>query len=276
MSITTNERQSAARSRASAPALSSATIAMMLADARLPVGGHVHSAGLEPALAGGMPATSVPAYMLGRARTITLVEAGAAVVARHVALCGEATLPAGLMFPSDPISTSSMRDLTVPASTSQLVHALARVDRAWSARTPSRAVREVSRSLARGYQRLAGSLWAEHPAVVACGVVRPGPTLSRPVLLGVIAAAAGLDARTLVRLVVYDDAQTVAAAMLKLEPLDPATPPRWVLAACAAAEEFVDELAILTSPDAIPALGAPESEGWAEAHSRSTQRLFRA
>ena len=70
-------------------ALSSATIGMMLADARLPVGGHVHSGGLEPALAGGMPPSQVPGYMRGRARTVTLVEAGTAVVARHVALNAE-------------------------------------------------------------------------------------------------------------------------------------------------------------------------------------------
>ncbi|MBX0300418.1 urease accessory protein [Cryobacterium sp. 1639] len=240
----------------SAP-LSSATISMMLADARLPVGGHVHSAGLEPALSGGMPAAQVPGYMLGRVRTVTLVEAGTAVVARHVAVQGTGQGVFGA---------------------AQLAVALATVDRAWAARTPSRAVRDVSRSLARGYQRLAGTLWAEHPAVVASalGSTPPGPTLSRPVLLGVIAAAAGLDAESLVRLVVYDDAQTIAAAMLKLEPLDPAIPPGWVLAACAAAEEFVTDLAALTSADAIPAWGAPESEGWAEAHSRTTQRLFRA
>jgi urease accessory protein len=233
---------------------------MMLADARLPVGGHVHSAGLEPALVGGMTPSQVPAYMLGRARTVTLVEAGTAVVARHVALQGAGQHVLGADSPE------------------QLALALARVDRAWAARTPSRAVREVSRSLARGYQRLASTLWATHPAVIASGLAstQSSPTLSRPVLLGVIASAAGLNAEDLVRLVVYDDAQTIAAAMLKLEPLDPATPPGWVLAACAAAEEFVTDLAALTSADAIPALGAPESEGWAEAHSRTTQRLFRA
>ncbi|WEO78755.1 urease accessory UreF family protein [Cryobacterium sp. SO2] len=242
------------------PPLSSATISMMLADARLPVGGHVHSAGLEPALAGGMSAAQVPAYMLGRARTVTLVEAGTAVVARHLALQAAAPQDRG------------------GKSTQQLVLALARVDRAWAARTPSRAVRDVSRSLARGYQRLGGRLWAQHPAVIAAGLMSTlsSPDLSRPVLLGVIAAAAGLNAESLVRLVVYDDAQTIAAALLKLEPLDPAIPPAWVLAACAAAEEFVPDLAALTSADAIPAWGAPESEGWAEAHSRTTQRLFRA
>jgi urease accessory protein len=240
---------------APAAVLSSATIGMMLADARLPVGGHVHSAGLEPALVGGLLPAQVPEYMLGRACTLTLVEAGVAVVARHLAV--QAIGPDAF------------------GSVQQLANSLGVVDRAWAARTPSRAVRDVSRSLARGYQRLAGRLWAEHPAVVAASLPASSP-LSRPVVLGVIAAAAGLDAESLVRLVIYDDAQTIAAAMLKLEPLDPAIPPGWVLAACAAAEPFVTDLATLTSADAIPAWGAPESEGWAEAHSRTTQRLFRA
>jgi urease accessory protein len=95
-------------------------------------------------------------------------------------------------------------------------------------------------------------------------------------VLGAIAAAADLDAENLVRLVVYDDAQTVAAAVLKLEPLDPAVPAGWVMDACAAVEHLVPLIAALTSPDAIPASGAPQTEEWAEAHSLTTKRLFRA
>jgi urease accessory protein len=228
---------------------SPAAVAMMLADARLPVGGHVHSAGLEPALRAGMPASDVPDYLIGRAGTTSLVEAGTAVVARHAALAA------------------------APDSRA-LQSRLADIERAWAARTPSRTLREVSRALARGYVRFARTLWAQHPGVAACGSLPGG--VARPVILGVIAAAAGIDAAALVRLVVYDDAQSVAAAMLKLEPLDPATPAGWVLTACAAAEPSVDRLAALTSPDAIPASGAPQSEEWAEVHSRTTQRLFRA
>ena len=66
--------------------LPSATVAMLLADARLPSGGHAHSAGLEPALLGGLAAADVPAALTARARTTSLVEAGTAVVARHLAL----------------------------------------------------------------------------------------------------------------------------------------------------------------------------------------------
>jgi urease accessory protein len=219
---------------------------MMLADARLPVGGHVHSAGLEPALVEGrMPPARVHDYMLGRASTVSLVEAATAVVARHSVLSVRAPL--------------------------------AGVEAAWSARTPSRALREVSRSLGRGYLRLALSLWPGHPAIEACVASAPfSVPFSRPVVLGAIAAAAGLDAVSLVRLVIYDDAQTVGSALLKLDPIDPAITTGWVMKACASVEDFVPALAALTSPEAIPAFGAPQSEVWAEAHSLSTKRLFRA
>jgi urease accessory protein len=233
---------------ARAGSLSPVTLVMMLADARLPVGGHVHSAGLEPALAAGMPANRVFDYLVGRAHSVSLVEAGTAVVARHVALA------------------TTVDD--------QVAAELAMVEAAWAARTPSRALREVSRSLARGYLRLGSRLWPGTSGIKACSA--SSAPFSRPVVLGAIAAAANLDAENLVRLVVYDDAQTVAAALLKLDPLDPAVPAGWVMDACAAVEHLVPLISALTSPDAIPASGAPQTEEWAEAHSLTTKRLFRA
>jgi urease accessory protein len=230
--------------------LSTTTLVMMLADARLPVGGHVHSAGLEPALAAGMPPDRVRDYMLGRASTVSLVEAGTAVVALHAARGAGVT--AGLLD----------------------------VEAAWSSRTPSSALREVSRSLGRGYLRLGLRLWPGSQGLEACAASGSGSgagrAFSRPVVLGAIAAAANLDAQSLVRLVIYDDAQTVAAALLKLDPLDPALPPSWVLEACESVDHLVPLIAALTSPAAIPAVGAPQSEEWAEAHSLTTKRLFRA
>jgi len=218
----------------------SATIAMLLADARLPTGGHAHSAGVEPALLGGMPASDVPALIRGRAVTSSLVDAGTAVVARH-------------LFATD-----------VPVDA---------VVAAWAARTPSAALRESSRLLGRGYLRLARNVWAGHPAVVRCAELDAPP---RPVVLGAIACAAGLDAEGLARLAIYDDAQSAAAALLKLEPTDPAVPVTWVLDACAAAEPHLAAVAALTDPAGIPSDGAPQSEGWAEAHAQLTRRLFRA
>ncbi|SKC48976.1 urease accessory protein UreF [Krasilnikoviella flava] len=243
-----------------------ATVALLLADARLPGGGHAHSASLEPALRGGMAPADVPAWMVGRATTVSLVEAGTAVVtARLLAGAGPVTA-ADAGGPDDRVDG---------------------VVRAWAARTPSPALREASRLLGRGYLRVARTLWpgsaavrvvARHDAAArrAPGAPHGTGTPPRAVVLGAICAAAGMPPADVVRLTVYDDAQTAASALLKLEPLDPLAPARWVLDACAAAEEHVLRVAACATPEDIPASGAPLTEGWAEAHAHETQRLFRA
>lgn len=216
--------------------VASTTIAMLLADSRLPAGAHVSSGALEAALRDGLDPAATGDYLSGRMATIVPVEAGTAAVARHLARHGG--------------------DLD-------------RLHREWAARTPSRAQREVTLALGDGLRRLAAGLWPT--AVPPAGARRP-----RPIVLGLIAAAAGLDAEDLVRLVAYDDAQTVAAALLKLEPGDPREATALVLAACAHLEPRVAELAALTDPACIPCAGAPLIDGWAEAQSQLPRRLFRA
>lgn len=223
--------------------LASATVALLLADGRLPSGGHAHSAGMEPALVGGLPRADIPAFLLGRARTTTLVEAGTAIVARHRFLI----------------------DGSVAGATEVVT--------AWAARTPSPALRDAARLLGRGYLRLASRTWPDDSALRVCAELTRPP---RAVVLGAIGAATLMDPHDLVRLVIYDEVQSAASAVLKLDPLDPAVPVRWVLDTCAALEPEVERLASLTTPDAIPASGAPQAEGWAEAHALLTQRLFRA
>jgi urease accessory protein len=228
------------------------SVALLLADARLPSGGHAHSASLEPALLGGMPTGDVPAWIVGRATTVSLVEAGTAVVTARLLAGGAGG------GPSDGFG-------------------LADVVRAWAARTPAPALRDAARLLGRGYLRLARTLWADAPAVRALVAHDAGHgPLPRAVVLGAVAAATGLPAADTVRLTVYDDAQTAASALLKLEPLDPVTPARWVLEACAAAEQHVLRVAACTTPEDIPASGSPQTEGWAQAHALLSQRLFRA
>ena len=89
-------------------------------------------------------------------------------------------------------------------------------------------------------------------------------------------ALAGLSAEQLIRLIGYDDAQTVAAAALKLEPFDPVQAVSWVMAAEPAIERMVGDLAGLTDVDQLPAFGAPQIEQWAQIHATTSQRLFRA
>ncbi|HEY5117416.1 MAG TPA: urease accessory UreF family protein, partial [Nakamurella sp.] len=186
--------------------MSAEVMMMMLADARLPTGAHTQSAGLEPALRAGLPPSEVPAYIRARLRTVTAVEAGAAVLAR--ARTVDAATDPGLDLPA----------------------ALAEIDAAWRARTVSPALRETSVLLGRGYVRLVGRLWPGTAAARALAAIgRPG----RAVVLGVTAALAGLSGAQLVRLIGYDEAQTVAAATLKLAPLDPAVATGWAMSATA-------------------------------------------
>ncbi|WP_353808946.1 urease accessory protein UreF [Agromyces sp. SYSU T00194] len=223
------------------PQLAPSTAAMLLADARLPSGGHAHSAGVEPALVAGLAPADLPALLRSRAATTALVEAGTAVVARHVRLADG--------------------DLDA-------------VEAAWAARTPSRAQRDAARVLARGYLRVGGELLPGDAVIAAWRERRTPPP--RPSVLGVIAAGLELPPMELARLVVYEDLQAAAAAVLKLEPRDPLDLVSLVVERCAAVEPDLAAIAEITAPAQIPAPSAPQSEAWAEAHARSTRRLFRA
>jgi len=213
-------------------------LALLLADARLPAAGHTQSAGLEPALAHGLDPAEVPAYCRSRLATVARTEAATAVVARHQALAGRS---------------------------------LDGVEAAWAARTPSDAMRSTARMLGRGLLRLARRTW---PAAVAGWP--PAARPPRAVVLGAIAAEAGLPALELARVVAYDDVQTVLAAALKLLPLDPADATAWCVGLLPHVDRLAHEVAAMSSPDEIPATGSPLIEGWAQAHARASRRLFSA
>ena len=215
------------------------TIGLLLADARLPSGGHAQSSGVEPALLGGMPIRDVPAFLRARARTTSLVDAGTAVLTRHAVLdC----------LPAAPIV------------------------RAWAARTPSRAIRDASKDLGRGLLRLAATIWPE----VRSSLADVDDSPPRPLVVGAIAAHAGMDAESLVRLTVYDDMACAVAALLKLEPGDPADGVAMVLDACSSVEPQIMAVSRITRAHQIPAASAPQAEAWSEAHAQTTRRLFRA
>ncbi|HKP07768.1 MAG TPA: urease accessory UreF family protein, partial [Microbacterium sp.] len=148
------------------------------------------------------------------------------------------------------------------------------VEAAWAARTPSKAQREAARLLARGYLRVGGTLLPDDE-VIAAWRQRPAPP-PRPCVLGVIAAGLDVTPLELARLVVYEDMQAAAAAVLKLEPRDPLELVSLVAEVCGGVEDRLAAIAAITDPADIPALTAPQSEAWAEAHARSTRRLFRA
>jgi urease accessory protein len=203
------------------------SLALLLADARLPAAGHTQSAQLEPALAHGLDptelATGLPAYCRTRLATVVRTEAATAVVARH------------------------------------------------HARTPSDAMRDTARLLGRGLLRLARRTW---PAAAAHWEAPDRPP--RAVVLGAIAADTGLGARELAAVVAYDDVQTVLAAALKLLPLDPADATAWCVGLLPDVDRLADVVSTLTATTDIPATGSPQIEAWAQAHARTTRRLFSA
>ena len=239
--------------------MSAEVMVMLLADARLPTGAHTQSAGLEAALRAGMPPADVPSYIRARLLTVTAVEAGAAVVARH------RTLDAAARTGGD----QAAADLAV----ADLASALSEVDAAWVARTVSPALRETSVLLGRGYLRLISRLWPGSAGASAVAAIRrPG----RAVAVGVAAALAGLTAAQLVRLVAYDDVQTVAAATLKIEPLDPVVATGWVVAAADEIERMVGDLARLTARADPGVRCARRSSSGPRSMPSTSQRLFRA
>jgi urease accessory protein len=214
-------------------------LALLLADGRLPTGAHTQSAGVEPALRHGMRVEDVPAYLRVRLATVTEVEAATAVVAGRLWTRG-------------------------------VVEALGEVDAAWRVRTLSDALREAADLLGRSYLRTAAAVWDLGPFASA-----PGPWC-RAVVLGVVAAAAGLDAEQTARLVGYEDVQTVVAAALKLAPFDPSLGVRWAADAAVAVEAMVVRVAHARTTDDIPAHSAPLVEEWGQRHRTSERRLFRA
>jgi len=213
---------------------------MLLGDARLPVAGHTQSAGLEGAVQHGLTGAEVPLYIATRLASTVRVEAGTAVVALRYLSHG---------LPLEPVMS------------------------AWAARTPSAALRRTSRAQARALNRLSGRLWPDADPVARAAELSGVP---RPVALAAAAAAVGLNPLSLARLVGYDDVQTVAAAALKLLPLDPAVATGWVHDALPVVATMAMAASRLTEPAAIPATAAPQIEVWAEAHARSNRRLFSA
>jgi urease accessory protein len=221
--------------------MSAEYLSLLLADGRLPTGAHTQSAGLEPALNHGLRLDQVPDYLTARLTTVTEVEAAAAVVARQ----------------------RWLTDPTVPAITE--------VDRAWRVRTASAALRDASDLLGRSYLRLASTVWPR-----LAPLARDRVSWCRPVVIGATAAEAGLDEEETARLIGFEEVQTVIAAAVKLQPFDPAVAVAWAVAAGREVEAMVTRVAHLRLTDEIPAYAAPQIEHWAELHTRTERRLFRA
>lgn len=222
--------------------------ALLLADSRLPSGGHSHSGTVEPAVARGMlrDETDLALFLRGRVR-------GAGVVAAGVAAA--ACLLAGHPGPIPWI----------------------RWDSAVSARTLSAAAREASRAQGAALLRTARQVWPS-PAVHALAELgRP----HHPVVLGAVGSAAGMGAEQVAQLAMHHlmgGACSAAVRLLGLDPLAVAAVQARTGAEAAPAARAAAEVAraAVQRDDTrlLPSSGTPLPEVLAELHTRTEATLF--
>ncbi|MER8008161.1 urease accessory UreF family protein [Streptomyces sp. NPDC094149] len=221
----------------------SRTALLVLADGRFPAGGHAHSGGAEAAVKAGRitGAASLEGFCRGRLHTAGLVAASLAAAAVLGADAGE-------------------------------------LDAAADARTPSPALRVAARRLGRQLTRAARATW---PSDELDAMARQFPKgAHQPVVLGLVARAAGLEPVDAAHCAAYESVSGPASATVRLLSLDPfdAT---GVLARLAPEVDRVADRAVEAARqvldegvDALPAGSAPLLEIGAEFHAAWPVRLF--
>jgi len=167
------------------------SVALLLADARpSPV-----AYGLERAVDDARGVEGLAAFMDARLRLVARADAAISVAARRAAAGAHAEL--------------------------------ARLDEEHAARCPDRLVRETARRLGAQLLRAAATTW---PCAVIEDYRATSCTTPRPVALGVVGAAAGIDDREIAAIALHDDVAAVASAAPELLGADPAAAARWAAA----------------------------------------------
>jgi urease accessory protein len=215
---------------------------LLLADGRLPTGSHVHSGGVEAAVADGRigDLAGLHGYLVGRLWTVGRVDAA-------FAWAGCARV----------ISWSEL-------------------DAEAAARCPSPALRAASRAQGRGMVRVGRRTWAADHLDELEASFDQGPMWS--VALGAVAAAAGVDPGDGALVAAHASVVGPAWAGVRLLGLDPFSTTRVMAqlsgAVDAVARETRELFDTATTPDRFPASGGPLSDIAAEAHGHWEVRLF--
>lgn len=216
---------------------------LVLADGRFPAGGHAHSGGAEAAVRAGRitGAKSLEDFCRGRLHTAGLVAASPAAAA---------------------VLGVSVRDL----------------DAAVDARTPSPALRGVSRRLGRQLMRAARATW---PSDELEAVAREFPRGAHQcVVLGTVSRAAGLGAADAAYCAAHECVSGSVSAAVRLLSLDPFDGTGVLARLAPELDAVVDravnaaQRAVAEGTDALLAGGAPLAEIAAETHARWGARLF--
>jgi urease accessory protein len=218
---------------------------LLLADSRLPAGGHAHSGGLEPAATAEVvrDLAGLADFLRGRLATTGLVTAALAAAACAEALAGGTGWVA--------------------------------LDAEADARTPSPAQRQASRAQGRSLLRAAGTAWP-HPAFGALRAALPaGP--HHPVVLGVATAAAGGSPRDAAGIAALGSVTGPASAAVRLLGLDPLAVHRLLASLSGLVDSVADEATVHAGEQGwalLPAASAPLLDLFAERHLVSELRLF--
>ncbi|MDR7304458.1 urease accessory protein UreF [Haloactinomyces albus] len=219
---------------------------LALADARFPGGGHAHSGGVEEAASRGLitDTAGLQEFLRGRLHTAGAVQAVFAAAAAHTA-----------------------------AHDGNRAHWTS-LDVELDARTPSPAQREASRAQGRGTVRAGRAAWPS-PALDALVTTCPRP--HHPIVLGVLAAAAGACPRDAALAAGYLAISGPSSAGVRLLGLDPMA----VNAAVAGLGDELDDIAddaagsAGTDPTDLPDLGTPALDLFAEEHDRHHRERVR-
>jgi len=216
-------------------------LTLLLADGRLPTGGHTHSGGLEPAILAGLAQGEIPAFMRGRLHTIGLTDAS---LAAHASRCAD---------------RGAQDDLD-------------RLDREALARLASPPLRAASRALGSSLLRTAGQLLPDARTIVAYR--SRSKCTPRSVALGVVASAAGLSPIDTATISLHDDLMSVASAAVKLLPVDSGTAYSWVAQLSGELQRVAEAAAGATSLRDLPSYSAPACELRSLVHQSNERRLF--
>ena len=221
---------------------------LLLADSRLPTGGHTHSGGVEAA---------VDRRILRDEADLDLFLAGRLRGAGPVVAASAAT---GCLLAAD----------SAPVD-------WGRWDAAVSARTPSAAMREASRAQGAALLRTARTVWPSAALEELAQTSRP----HHPLVLGAVAGVTGGDADAAARLALHHLLGGACAAAVRLLGLDPIMVAALQARACRSAEQ-VALTAVRVAGEAVaeqntrllPSTGTPLPELLAELHARTEVTLF--
>ncbi|MGW0193247.1 urease accessory protein UreF [Nonomuraea sp. NPDC003201] len=191
---------------------------LLLADSRLPAGGHAHSGGTEQAITSGAVSDvpSLARFLRGRLHTT-----GALAATLTAAAHTQATTPAPTTPPPQPLSSASTT--TGPGADPEVGQAAAGspwvlLDAEVDARTAAPAQRDASRTQGRLLLRVARRVW---PSPVLDELARAVPSPHHPIALGAVAYAAGATAEEAAMAAAYHAISGPATAAVRLLGLDP-------------------------------------------------------